>query len=113
MSVIIAQDVRTAAKGEVNESNLASVLAALDKYGDRFGSDVSPSISPNSCMRAATFATIERSGGQHRRNSATTPAPISATRRRGTVTAISTAVEPGCSSRASTERQLHRSIAGP
>ena len=39
MSAITAQHVRAAAKGRVNESNLASVLVALDKYGDRFGMD--------------------------------------------------------------------------
>lgn len=39
MSAITAQHVRTAAKGKVNESNLSSVLVALDRYGDRFGMD--------------------------------------------------------------------------
>ncbi len=39
MSAITAQQVRAAAKGRVNESNLASVLVALDKYGERFGMD--------------------------------------------------------------------------
>ncbi|WP_153319188.1 hypothetical protein [Sinorhizobium medicae] len=39
MSAITAQHVRAAAKGKVNESNLASVLVALDMYGDRFGMD--------------------------------------------------------------------------
>ncbi len=34
MSVITARQVRDASKGKVNESNLASVLVALDKYGD-------------------------------------------------------------------------------
>ncbi|PND23933.1 hypothetical protein CN933_29770 [Sinorhizobium sp. M4_45] len=34
-----AQDFRAAAKGRVNESNLASMLVALDKYGDCFGMD--------------------------------------------------------------------------
>lgn len=39
MSAITAQQIRMAAKGRVNESNLASVLVALDKYGERFGMD--------------------------------------------------------------------------
>ncbi|RVJ16143.1 glycoside hydrolase family 19 protein, partial [Sinorhizobium medicae] len=39
MSAITAQHVRAAAKGKVNESNLASVLVALDRYGERFGMD--------------------------------------------------------------------------
>jgi putative chitinase len=39
MSAITAQQVRAAAKGRVNESNLATVLVALDRYGDRFGID--------------------------------------------------------------------------
>lgn len=39
MSVITAQQVRDAWKGKVNESNLASVLLALDKYGSKFGVD--------------------------------------------------------------------------
>ncbi len=39
MSAITAQHVRAAAKGKVNESNLTSVLVALDRYGDRFGMD--------------------------------------------------------------------------
>ena len=37
MSAIAAQPVRDASKGKVNESNLASVLVALDKYGSKFG----------------------------------------------------------------------------
>lgn len=37
MSAITAQQVRDASKGKVNESNLASVLVALAKYGSRFG----------------------------------------------------------------------------
>lgn len=36
---ITAQQVRDASKGKVNESNLASVLVALDKYGSKFGMD--------------------------------------------------------------------------
>ncbi|MHC2422466.1 hypothetical protein ACVMB2_006377 [Sinorhizobium meliloti] len=36
---ITAQEVRSAAKGRVNKSNLASVLVALDRYGERFGMD--------------------------------------------------------------------------
>ncbi len=39
MSAIAVQHVRAAAKGKVNESILASVLVALEKYGDRFGMD--------------------------------------------------------------------------
>ncbi|UWU12486.1 hypothetical protein [Sinorhizobium medicae] len=39
MSAITAQQVRAAAKGRVNESNLASVLVTLDRYGERFGMD--------------------------------------------------------------------------
>ncbi len=39
MSVITAQQIRSAAKGPVNESNLNSVLVALDRYGDMFGLD--------------------------------------------------------------------------
>ncbi|MBD9635978.1 peptidoglycan-binding protein [Ensifer sp. ENS07] len=39
MSAITAQQVRDASKGKVNESNLASVLVALDKYGSKFGMD--------------------------------------------------------------------------
>ncbi|WP_243667511.1 hypothetical protein [Sinorhizobium medicae] len=39
MSAITVQHVRAAAKGKVNESILASVLVALEKYGDRFGMD--------------------------------------------------------------------------
>ena len=37
MSGITAQHVRDAAKGRVDEINLASVLVALDRYGDVFG----------------------------------------------------------------------------
>ncbi|MBY5689332.1 glycoside hydrolase family 19 protein [Rhizobium leguminosarum] len=37
MSSITAQQIRAAAKGPVNESNLKSVLIALDRYGDDFG----------------------------------------------------------------------------
>ncbi|MCO6426345.1 hypothetical protein ACVMB3_004514 [Sinorhizobium meliloti] len=57
MSAITAHDVHAAAKGEVNESNLASVLVALDKSATGsawIGRTGSPSISPWSCMRAAT-----------------------------------------------------------
>ncbi|ATE84737.1 chitinase [Sinorhizobium sp. LM21] len=39
MSAISAQQIRTAAKGPVNDENLKSVLAALDRYGDMFGLD--------------------------------------------------------------------------
>lgn len=39
MSAITAQQIRMAARGKVNEGNLASVLVALDRYGDRFGMD--------------------------------------------------------------------------
>ncbi|WP_043614225.1 chitinase [Ensifer sp. ZNC0028] len=39
MSVITAQQIRTAAKGPVKEDNLKSVLVALDRYGDMFGLD--------------------------------------------------------------------------
>ena len=39
MSAITAQQVRDASKGKVNESKLASVLVALDKYGSKFGMD--------------------------------------------------------------------------
>lgn len=37
MSSISAQQIRAAAKGPVNESNMKSVLIALDRYGDEFG----------------------------------------------------------------------------
>ncbi len=37
MSAITAQHICAAAKGRVNESNLASVLVALDRYGGRSG----------------------------------------------------------------------------
>jgi putative chitinase len=37
MSSITAQQIRAAAKGPVNESNMKSVLIALDRYGDDFG----------------------------------------------------------------------------
>jgi putative chitinase len=37
MSSISAQQIRAAAKGPVNESNMKSVLIALDRYGDDFG----------------------------------------------------------------------------
>ncbi|UTV38120.1 peptidoglycan-binding protein [Ensifer adhaerens] len=40
MSAITAQQIRSAAKGPVNETNLNSVLVALDRYGDMFGLDV-------------------------------------------------------------------------
>lgn len=39
MSAITAQQIRSAAKGPVNESNLRSVLVALERYGDMFGLD--------------------------------------------------------------------------
>jgi putative chitinase len=39
MSAITAQQVRDAAKGRVNKNDLASVLVALGRYGDRFGPD--------------------------------------------------------------------------
>ncbi|MGZ2444420.1 hypothetical protein FB008_1433 [Sinorhizobium medicae] len=39
MSAITAQQVRAAAKGRVNESNLASVLVPLHRYWERFGMD--------------------------------------------------------------------------
>lgn len=39
MSVITAAQVRTAAKGRVNESNLNSVMIVIDRYGSRFGLD--------------------------------------------------------------------------
>lgn len=39
MSAITAQQIRMAAKGPVNDSNLNSVLVALDRYGDMFGLD--------------------------------------------------------------------------
>ncbi|OMQ44970.1 chitinase [Ensifer sp. 1H6] len=39
MSVITAQQIRSAAKGPVNDTNLGSVLVALDRYGDMFGLD--------------------------------------------------------------------------
>ena len=39
MSAITAKQVRDAAKGRVNENDLASVLVALGRYGDRFGLD--------------------------------------------------------------------------
>lgn len=39
MSVITARQIRSAAKGPVNESNLKSVLVALDRYGADLGLD--------------------------------------------------------------------------
>ncbi|MBX4944650.1 glycoside hydrolase family 19 protein [Rhizobium binae] len=37
MSILTAQQIRMAAKGPVNESNMRSVLISLDRYGDEFG----------------------------------------------------------------------------
>ncbi|MHC2573959.1 glycoside hydrolase family 19 protein [Rhizobium leguminosarum] len=37
MSSITAQQIRAAAKGPVNESNMKSALISLDRYGDEFG----------------------------------------------------------------------------
>lgn len=39
MGAITAQQIRSAAKGKVNDSNLNSVLVALDRYGVMFGLD--------------------------------------------------------------------------
>ncbi|KQY71362.1 chitinase [Ensifer sp. Root142] len=39
MGAITAQQIRMAAKGPVNSSNLNSVMVALDRYGDLFGLD--------------------------------------------------------------------------
>lgn len=39
MGAITAQQIRSAGKGKVNDSNLNSVLVALDRYGDMFGLD--------------------------------------------------------------------------
>nr|WP_234891283.1 hypothetical protein [Sinorhizobium meliloti] len=92
MSAITAHHVRAAAKVKVNESNLASVLVALNKYGGRFGMD-----RPH--RLAQYFAQVMHKSGDfrydreiwgRRQSSATTSAPISATRRRKMATAVST-----------------------
>nr|WP_234842216.1 peptidoglycan-binding protein [Sinorhizobium meliloti] len=105
MSAITAQQVRAAAKGRVNESNLASVLVALDKYGERFGMD-----RPH--RLAQYFAQLMHESGDFRYDReiwgatpaqrATTPALISATRLRRTETGTYTVAEPACNSPAKT-----------
>ncbi len=95
-----AQQVRNASKGKMNESNLVSVLAALDKYGSEFGMD-----RPH--WLAQYFAQLMHESGDFRHDRefwGQTPAqqrydtaPISATRRRRMATATSTAGAPACS----------------
>ena len=100
MSAITAQHVRAAAKGRVNESNLASVLVALDRYGERFGMDRPHRLSQY-------FAQLMHESGDFRYDReiwGPTPAQqryetrtILETRRRMMATAISTAAAPACS----------------
>ncbi|WP_234895361.1 hypothetical protein [Sinorhizobium meliloti] len=104
MSAITAQQVRAAAKGRVNERNLASVLVALDTYGDRFGMD-----RPH--RLAQYFAQLMHESGDFRYDRQIW-GPTPAQQRYDThtdlgntpemATAISTAGAPACSSPART-----------
>ena len=105
MSAITAKQVRDAAKGRVNENDLASVLVALGRYGDRFGLDRPHRLAQYFAQlmhESGDFPYDEEIWGRRRPSSATTRAPISETRWRRTEKGTAIAVGLVCSSPAST-----------